>query len=169
MADITEIKNVPHSPGTSWDTTEIFNPLSEDFVWSFNGKPYTIPANSRKSFPEFLARHFAKHLARKIVYANAYKEIEEKAKGQLTPDTAKAVPGNRVEIMEAWILKPVGQSPEQNLGTPKVEEDKTDMKLEEQSGEQKKKDDERYQSRLVNIRKAQAARAAKRLEKSKGK
>ena len=112
MTGITDIKNVPPSPGTSLEITEIFNPLNEDFTWSYDGKPYTIPAKSKKSFPEFLARHFAKHLARKIVYSNAYKEIEEAAKGQLTPDTAKAVPLDRVERMESWLLNPQGDSPE---------------------------------------------------------
>jgi len=148
MADrILDIKDVPKSPGTSWDMTSVFNPLEIDFTWSQNGKPYTIPAKSAKEFPEFLARHLAKHLARKIVYANAYREIEEEAKGQLTPDTAKAVPVKRVDIMKAWILSPVGKSPEEK------------GELKEPSEEKKLTIREK---RLENLVKARAARLSKK-------
>ena len=130
MADILQIKDVQKSPGRSLEPTDVYNPLSEDFTWAWDGNPYTIPAKSKKSFPEFLARLFAKHLARKIVYTIAYKEIEELAKGQLTPDTAKAIPGKRVEDMEAWLLNPIGFSPEVKAaeGTPIVSDTKLSLK-----------------------------------------
>jgi hypothetical protein len=151
MANILQIKDVPKSPGTSLEPTDVFNPLSEDFTWTWDGNPYTIPAKSKKSFPEFLARHLAKHLARKIVYTIAYKEIEELGKGQLTPDTAKAIPGKRVEDMEAWLLNPVGFSPEE----AKVSEGKTpadsDPKL------------ILKQKRIEALEKARAAKAAKKV------
>ena len=148
MADkILDIKDVPHSPGTSWDLTDLYNPLDEDFTWSLHGKPYTIPAKSKKTYPEFQARLFAKHLARKIVYSNAFKEIEEAAKGQLTPDNAKAVPVGRVEIMEAWLLNPIGKSPEE----------KGDKK---EPSEEKKL--ETYKKRLENLEKARLAKAQKK-------
>jgi hypothetical protein len=146
MAQILQIKDVPHSPGTSLDATDVYNPLSEDFTWTFDGKPYTIPAKSKKSFPEFLSRHLAKHLARKIVYTIAYKEIEELAKGQLTPDTAKAIPGKRVEDMEAWLLNPVGISPEvKSEGEPADTEPKLTIQ----------------EKRVEALKKARAAKAAK--------
>lgn len=148
MADkILDIKDVPHSPGTSWDLTELYNPLDEPFTWSLHGKPYTIPAKSKATYPEFQARLFAKHLARKIVYSNAYAEIEEKAKGQLTPDNAKAVPVKRTEIMEAWLLNPIGKSPEE----------KGDKK---EPSEEKKL--ETYKKRLENLEKARLAKAKKK-------
>lgn len=151
MADILQIKDVPHSPGTSLDSTDVYNPLSEDFTWTFDGKPFTIPAKSKKSFPEFLARHLAKHLSRKIVYTIAYKEIEDLAKGQLTPDTAKAIPGKRVEDMEAWLLNPIGISPEVKAAdeNPIVSEQKLDVK----------------QKRIEALKKARAAKAAKNATK----
>jgi len=144
---ILDIKDVPHSPGTSWDMTPIYNPLEEDFTWSHDGKPYTIPAKSTKEFPEFLARHFAKHLARKIVYSTAYAEIEEAAKGQLTPDTAKAVPVKRVEIMEAWLLNPTGKSPEEK---GEIKEPSEEKKLEIR------------ERRLENLARARLAKAKKK-------
>ena len=131
--------------------TEVYNPLSEDFTWASHGKPYTIPANSKKSFPEFQARLFAKHLARKIVYSNAYKEIEEAAKGQLTPDTAKAIPGDRTQRMEAWLLSPVGTSPEIKGEVAK-----------EPSEEQKLTVKEKRIENLAKARKIKAEKAAKR-------
>lgn len=150
MPDILQIKDVPHSPGTSLEATDVYNPLSEDFTWAWDGKPYTIPAKSKKSFPEFLARHLAKHLARKIVYTIAYKEIEELGKGQLTPDTAKAIPGKRVEEMEVWLLNPVGISPEVKAaaGEPIVSETKLTLQ----------------EKRLKALEKARAAKAAKQKE-----
>lgn len=153
MADTIDIKNVPHSFGTSLEPTKIFNPLDEDFTWAFDGKPYTIPAKSTKEFPEFLARHIAKHLAQKIVYSNAYKEIEEKAKGQLTPDTAKAVPLDRFGKMFEWILNPVGVAPEKDVGQPILE-----TKLEETLTEDEKIALEKYRKKVANLEKARAAK-----------
>lgn len=157
MPNILQIKDVPRSPGTGLDVTEVTNPLDEDFTWSQDGKPYTIPANGKASFPEFLARHLAKHLARKIVYANAYKEIEEAAKGQLTPDSAKAVPVSRAEIMEAWLLQPKGKSPEEGKGEATGKEPSTDPKLDEKS----EKVDPMAKARSVKAAKKKAADAVK--------
>ena len=151
MADELDIKNVPASPGTSLDLMEIYNPLLEDFVWAYDGKPYTIPANSKKQFPEFLTRHFALHLARKIVYGNheaeAIQRVQEMRKianydPSTDPSVTKAVPMGRVEKMMDWILNPVGKSPETFSGQ---EETKLDAR----------------EKRLKNLEKARAVRQAK--------
>ena len=49
---------------------KIYNPLPEDFDWKWDGKDYSIPAKSSKEFPEFMAKHFAEHLAGKILSEN---------------------------------------------------------------------------------------------------
>lgn len=50
-----------------FDTTSIANPLKEDFAVNFNGERYEIGAGEKKSFPEFLAFHIAKHLSDKML------------------------------------------------------------------------------------------------------
>jgi len=164
MADrILNIKDVPKSPGTSWDMKPLFNPLDEDFTWSQGGKPYTIPSKATKEFPEFIANHLAKHLARKIVFTNAYKELEEKAKGQITPDNAKAVPVKRTEIMEAWLKSPVGKAPE------KIASKAEEAEVVEVSEEIKEPSEEKLtiqEKRIENLAKARAAKLKKKLEES---
>ena len=158
MADkVLDIKEVPHSPGTSWDLTEIYNPLDEPFTWTLHGKPYTIPAKSKATFPEFQARLFAKHLARKIVYSNAYEEIEEAAKGQINPDKAKAVPVKRVDIMLEWILKPRGASPEIISGEKPVV-NPSETKLTDELTEKEKEVLANYHKKVENLAKVREAR-----------
>ena len=153
--NVQEIKNVPHSPGTSDDPLEMYNPLDEPFTWTQGGKPYTIPAKSMATFPEYRTRLFVKHLARKIVYGNFHQEIEEKAKGQLTPDTAKAVPGTRVERMEAWLLSPTGISPEGE------KEPLKETKLEDALTSKEKEVLAKYRAKVENLKKAREARKPK--------
>ena len=160
MDKILDIKDVPHSPGTSWEMTDVYNPLDEDFTWTLHGKPYTIPAKTKKAFPEFQARLFAKHLARKIVYSNAYKELEEAAKGQLTPDNAKAVPIKRVDIMIDWVLNPKGVSPEMVSGE-KPEVAPAETKLAGELTEKEKEVLENYHKKVENLAKVREARKDK--------
>jgi len=49
------------------ETVVITNPLNEDFIHPYKGKPYLIPANSAKPMVGYLARHMAKHLAIRII------------------------------------------------------------------------------------------------------
>jgi hypothetical protein len=39
----------------------------EDFTWEWGSKPYSIKAGETKFYPEFLARHLAKHLIDRIL------------------------------------------------------------------------------------------------------
>lgn len=112
MSDIIEIEQVPQSPNTSFDLIWVYNPLNEDFTHSHAGRPYTLKAKERKQFPEFLGRHLAKHLAKRICIGNHEAEIKKESEGQLTPDTAKSMPLGRVEEMFNWILDPIGLVPE---------------------------------------------------------
>lgn len=46
---------------------KLFNPTEEDFVGYWDGEPYPIGAKSSISVPRYIAEHFAKHLANKIL------------------------------------------------------------------------------------------------------
>lgn len=48
-------------------TRTVTNPLDEDFTWTWDKIPYTVPARSTVSFVDYLAEHLAKHLATKIL------------------------------------------------------------------------------------------------------
>jgi len=53
-----------------FNLTKIYNPLPINFVWKWDGVEYTVPARASKEFPEFLVKHFAEHLAGKILSEN---------------------------------------------------------------------------------------------------
>jgi len=46
----------------------IYNPDTEDFTYSWHGKPYTIPALDVGKFPFHIANHLKKHLANHILW-----------------------------------------------------------------------------------------------------
>lgn len=50
-----------------FDTIYVTNPLNEDFAVRFNGENYELGKKERKSFPEFLGFHVAKHLSDKML------------------------------------------------------------------------------------------------------
>ena len=105
MAKILDIKDVPKSPNTGFMSKPVYNPLNENFTHSWDGTPYTIPAGEVRDFPEFLAYHLAKHLAQKIVSKKWEFRIKKDAIGQITPDTAKAIPLIEIQtMMEALLL-----------------------------------------------------------------
>lgn len=52
------------------------NVSEQDFTHSWQGVPYTIKARESVSMPEVLARHLAKHLARRILNSKAASEIK---------------------------------------------------------------------------------------------
>lgn len=116
--DVVNIDEVPHSPHTSWNDTEVHNPLDEDFHWMYDGKPLKpVPANGKEVYPEFQARLIAKHLAMKIVAGNHDKEIQAEVAKQSTEAAraaaaAASIPGKRVANMMEWLLSPIGASPE---------------------------------------------------------
>jgi len=125
-----DIENVPHSPNTGHDPTEVFNPLGEDFTAPQGGIDYTIPANSKASFPEFRAYHLAFHLAKKIVAENFYEDLKQESFNPLNPNAEKwktmirAIPDIRVKNMMGWVLNPKGSSPEES----RVEEAEKEVK-----------------------------------------
>jgi len=104
-AEIIDIKNVPPDPNTGLMPTKIYNPLGEEFWFKWDGIDYSIPAKSSKEFPEFMARHAAKHLAMKIVYQGYELKFKEEAIGQIAPDTAKVIPQMDVTNLTEALLK----------------------------------------------------------------
>lgn len=93
----------------------ITNITSEDFVHAYNGTPFTIKASETLVLPYDLARHLAKHLARKIIFSDAKpselrndrslvtKESEVELIGKIISDPSnKPVP---VELSKDEILK----------------------------------------------------------------
>lgn len=60
------------------DLLFVENPTDEDFTVIWGGRPYTVKPNQKQIFPRFVAEHFAKHLADKILLK---KEADLKAQG----------------------------------------------------------------------------------------
>jgi len=46
----------------TYESVPLTNISGSDFTWAWDNKPYTIKAGETKYYPEFLARHLAKHL-----------------------------------------------------------------------------------------------------------
>ena len=49
------------------EAIKFYNPTDENFVGTWDGEPYDIPAKSTKYFATHIAEHFAKHLVNKIL------------------------------------------------------------------------------------------------------
>lgn len=100
-------------------TGVILNPLSEEFVFGFAGKEYTIPAASeesvegedgkkkktlvagRREFPLTACVHFAKHLAEKIIRDEHRKGVLAiKDDKRRDDESRKAIPDYKGKIFE---------------------------------------------------------------------
>lgn len=55
----------------------VYNPLKQDFIFKFDGEELTIPAGKSEPFPENIAIHMARHLAKQIVRTISGEEREE--------------------------------------------------------------------------------------------
>jgi hypothetical protein len=68
MADVIDINKVPYTghmtTGSPYTPRTVTNPLTRDFVFSWNGKEYKIKAGKTETFPEFLILHAARKLAK---------------------------------------------------------------------------------------------------------
>jgi hypothetical protein len=71
------------------DTIIVKNPLKEDFNVRFNGEPYTVKAGEEKTFPSFLAFHFAKHLSDKILSKEVEKIKKAKSDNPYRPEVGQ--------------------------------------------------------------------------------
>lgn len=50
-----------------YSTVPFLNIDTQDFTWEWGSKPYTVKAGETKFYPEFLAKHMAKHLSDKLM------------------------------------------------------------------------------------------------------
>src|SRR3990167_3682717 len=102
--NIKDIREIPHSPNTSLESVIVFNPLNKDFTHGWEGVDYTIPTETERSFPEFLAHHLAKHLAEFIAGRQWAERIEIEGR-EKSPNYDKAVPLASIEQFKEAILK----------------------------------------------------------------
>lgn len=124
--NILDIKDVPHSPNTSLTPIYVKNPTDQDFTHTWDGKPYTIPAKSKKAFPEFLGYHLAKHLAQAIVIpafveelrAEAEKAPTEQVKNQILN---RSVPPERLVNKQKELIEDSSLTQAEPLDTPPAE------------------------------------------------
>jgi len=75
MAKSIGIKSVPKDL-SDVNLKSVYNPLKIDFVHRFDGEEFVLQAGKRTTFPENVAVHMAKHLAKKIVTYVADEERE---------------------------------------------------------------------------------------------
>ena len=62
------------------DVINFTNIDNEDFIGKWGGEEYLIKAGETKIFPDFLTRHFAKHLVDKMLLKTASKDYANKEK-----------------------------------------------------------------------------------------
>lgn len=71
------------------DTLYVTNPTSDDFTVNFNGEPYTVGAGEKKSYPEFLGFHIAKHLSDKILREEIAKIRKKQTENPFRPQVGQ--------------------------------------------------------------------------------
>lgn len=59
---------------------------SGDFTGRWDSKPYTIKAGETKAYPEFLAKHFAKHLTDRILRKEGFKLGDKAERAKVLED-----------------------------------------------------------------------------------
>ena len=139
MAGITPIENVPHSPNTSNNPTYLHNPLDEDYHFMRGGKPYMVPAKSKKMFAEFVAYNGAKHLAKLIARRQHDEGLKFQTRDDKDPDAWKkvssTVPSKRLqEIMASLVSTPdsLVEKIEKTEGKPEPETEPEKESIEEE-------------------------------------
>lgn len=68
------------------EAIKFYNPTDRNFVGTWDNEPYDVPAKTVKYFSSYLAQHFAKHLANKILnerFENLCKEHYKPSKDSL--------------------------------------------------------------------------------------
>lgn len=76
MAKPIDIRKVPVDVSDK-SVKSVYNPLSTDFVHKFDGEDQVIPSGDFGQFPENIAVHLARHLAKRIVMQVGEEEREE--------------------------------------------------------------------------------------------
>lgn len=83
------------------------NITSGEFTHLYHGVPYSVAGGSSKIFPYDLARHLAKHLARKILFTSHSERVSKLGLPQYSPELDK--PLYAVEDEEALIARILGE------------------------------------------------------------
>lgn len=174
-----------------YETHSLTNPLSEDFVHTWDKEEYTVPAKSTERFPLFLCIHLAKHLADKILVANdcymdqikgdkrTYKAVsigEKQGIMEAVIDQEEAVELNELaEKAEKAAAEPkVKPTPEEPVAEVKEDPIKEDPTKAEKEAEEKVKKEEEEKKAKAEAAKAEAeakkeAEDAKKIEKEEKK
>lgn len=76
MSKPIDIRKVPVDVSDK-TVKSVYNPLTVDFVHKFDGVEQTIPSGESAPFPENIAVHLARHLAKRIVMQVGEEEREE--------------------------------------------------------------------------------------------
>lgn len=116
---------------------KLYNPLNEDFTFSWDKIPYTIKSKSYLDLPEYLARHGAKHLVNYIIMRpELWNElgITRKDKGDVRnsngdvvnePDWTKdREPVEKLVINPEVKTEVKGEDVVKKIEEPKIEQDK---------------------------------------------
>lgn len=69
------------------------NIMDEDFTHLYHGDQFTVKANETMLYPYDLGRHLAKHLARKILFADAKPDALKNDRALFTGDDEQALIG----------------------------------------------------------------------------
>lgn len=77
-----------------WDILNVRNKTKKDAVWTFDSKPYGVPAGKTKPMPRFLAELITKHLPEMV---EIIKEEEEKKEEKSVPVIPEGVSAQIIE------------------------------------------------------------------------
>lgn len=69
------------------------NITNQDFTHNYHGQPFTVKAGETQIFPYDLSRHLAKHLARRILFADVPPEILRMDRALFTRETESELMG----------------------------------------------------------------------------
>lgn len=93
-----------------------FNFTSKPFTGYWNGKPKTFKPDEKKYMPEYLARHFAKHLTNQVL-------IEAGKETSTSPKFPEQVPEFMEVFNKAFICKESEEKPEIDVEIDMANED----------------------------------------------
>lgn len=88
------------------DTVSVHNPLDHEFQVRFNGEIYTLPANSSRQYPQFLAFHIAKHLSDSMLRPEAEKTRKSNKENPYNPALGQLIvydnPKRRIALYDIF-------------------------------------------------------------------
>lgn len=137
MAKNTPISEVPPTFSPT-GVKGLYNPYNEDFVFKFAGKEIVAPAGVATAFPEAVAAHGAKHLAKKIMMNTVnnflleqFPGLDEQGREKWRVNAKHYVTREDVESLTAQLLVDVSQLGQTREGVdiPEVSEEQEAQKI----------------------------------------